>query len=149
VPRPLQVAADVAVTHEAVETARRLATGKLDPALAQGELEALAQLARRLGARVDFEAVRPPFLAAVRGLFEKALAGRREAALQVADLITLAARLGMYLDLWTMQNTLWSVVRSDTWPHDVEALARLAHALWFDEVVLLGRAEAARTRASA
>ena len=150
VPRPLQVAADVAVTHEAVEAARRLATGKLDPALAQGELEALAQLARRLGARVDFEAVRPPFLAAVRGLFEKALAGRREAALQVADLITLASRLGMYLDLWTMQNTLWSVVRSDTWPHDVEALARLAHALWFDEAVLLGRAEAARrTRASA
>jgi len=36
------------------------------------------------------------------------------------------------------------VVRSDTWPHDVEALARLAHALWFDESVLLGRAEAAR-----
>jgi len=116
----------------------------------QGELDALAQLARRLGARIDFEAVRPTFVAAVRGLFEKALAGRREAALQVADLITLAMRLGMHLDLWTMQNTLWGVVRSDTWPHDVEALARLAHALWFDESVLLGRAEAARrTRASA
>src|SRR3989442_9737044 len=69
VPRPLQVAADVAVTHEAGEAARRLATGKLDPGPAQGELDALAQLPRRLGARIDFEAGRPTFRGARRGPF--------------------------------------------------------------------------------
>src|SRR6185436_15454358 len=133
VPRPLQVAADVAVTHEAVEAARRMAAGKLDPGMAQGELEALAQVARRLGARIDLAAVRGPYVAAVRGLFEKALAGRREAALQAADLLYLAVRLGLHLDLWTMQNTLWTTVRAGAWPHDSEALGRLAQALWFDE----------------
>src|SRR5207248_10273595 len=78
VPRPLQVAADVAVTHEAVDAARRLAAGKLEPSQAQEELDGLSPLARRPGARIDPEAVRPPFLAALRGLFERALAGRRE-----------------------------------------------------------------------
>ena len=149
VPRPLQVAADVAVTHEAVDAARRLAAGKLEPSQAQEELDGLSQLARRLGARIDLEAVRPPFLAAVRGLFERALAGRREAALQMADLIALAVRLGMHLDLWTIQNTVWTVVRSGSWPHDAESLARLGHALWFDEAVLLARGDARRARASA
>ena len=149
VPRPLQVAADVAVTHEAVDAARRLAAGKLEPSQAQEELDGLSQLARRLGARIDLEAVRPPFLAAVRGLFERALAGRREAALQMADLIGLAVRLGMHLDLWTIQNTFWTVVRTASWPHDAEALARLGHALWFDEAVLLARGDARRARASA
>ncbi len=149
VPRPLQVAADVAVTHEAVDAARRLANGKLDPGLAQGELLALSQLAHRLGARIDLSAVRGPYLAAVRGLFERGLAGRREAAVQAADLILLAQRLGMHLDLWSIQNAFWSAVRSGTWRHDDEALARLAHALWFDEPTVLARVEARRERATA
>ena len=149
VPRPLQVAADVAVTHEAVEATRRLAAGKIDPGLAQGELEALAQLARRLGARIDLGAVRGPYVAAMRGLFEKALAGRREAALQAADLLILAVRLGMHLDLWTMQNTLWTTVRAGAWPHDAESLAKLAQALWFDETVMPGPPQARQERASA
>jgi alpha-amylase/alpha-mannosidase (GH57 family) len=149
VPRPLQVAADVAVTHEAVDAARRLANGKLDPALAQGELLALWQLAHRLGARIDLSAVRGPYLAAVRGLFERGLAGRREAAAQAADLVLLAQRLGMHLDLWSIQNAFWGAVRSGTWRHDDEALARLAHALWFDEPTVLARVEARRERATA
>jgi alpha-amylase/alpha-mannosidase (GH57 family) len=149
VPRPLQVAADVAVTHEALDAARRLASGKLDPGLAQGELLALSHLAQRLGARIDLEAIRGPYLAAVRGLFERALAGRREAALQMAELVTLAQRLGMHLELWSMQNAFWGAVRSGTWPHDDEALSRLAQALWFDESTVLARAEARRERASA
>src|SRR5581483_4025438 len=126
VPRPLQVAADVAVTHEAVDLTRRLA-----------------------GGRIDLEAMRGPFLAAVRTLFEKALAGRREAVLHAAELVTLSTRLGMHLDLWSIQNALWSVVRSGTWPHDAESLGRLAHALWFDEAVVLERAGARLERASA
>jgi alpha-amylase/alpha-mannosidase (GH57 family) len=149
VPRPLQVAADVAVTHEAVDAARRLAAGKLEPAQAQQELDALSDLARRLGARIDLAAVRPPFLAGIRGLFERALAGRRECAMQLADLIAVAQRIGMHLDLWTIQNSFWSAVRTGSWPHDADTLARVGHALWFDEAVLLARAEGRRTRASA
>jgi hypothetical protein len=139
----------VAVTHEAVDAARRLAAGKLDPGLAQGELLALKQLAQRLGARIDLEAVRGPYLAAVRGLFERALAGRREAALQVAELVTLAMRLGMHLELWSIQNAFWAAVRGGTWRHDDEALARLAQALYFDESVVLARVAGNRERASA
>ena len=149
VPRPLQVAADVAVTHEAVDAARRLAVGKLDPGLAQGELLALAQVAQRLGARIDLEAVRGPYLAAVRNFFERALAGRKEAALHAADLVTLAMRLDMHLDLWSIQNAFWATVRAGTWPHDKESLARLAHALWFDDAVVLARVGGRRERASA
>ncbi|HTO97413.1 MAG TPA: DUF3536 domain-containing protein [Myxococcales bacterium] len=149
VPRPLQVAADVAVTHEAVDLARRLASARSDPALAQGELLALARLAHRLGARIDFEAVRVPYLAAVRGLFEKALAGRKEAVQPAAELLALSFRLGMHLDLWPLQNALWSVLRGGGWPHDEESLARLSQALWFDPATVLERAGAAPERASA
>src|SRR5207248_4797833 len=129
VPRPLQVAADVALTHEALEAAGRLAGGSLEPGTAQAELGALAQLAARLGARIDLAAVGGPFHAAVGGLFERALAGKREAALQAADLLELGNRLGMHLDLWAMQNALWDAVRARAWPHDREALARLSHGL--------------------
>ena len=149
VPRPLQVAADVALTHEALEAAGRLAGGSIEPGAAQAELGALAQLAARLGARIDLAAVGGPFHAAVGGLFERALAGKREAALQAADLLELGNRLGMHLDLWAMQNALWDAVRARAWPHDREALARLAHALWFDENVVLQRLETRRERASA
>ena len=149
VPRPLQVAADVAMTHDALELARRLASGRMDPALAHGELVALAQLAQRLGARIDFEAVRGPYLAAVRGFFERGLAGRREAVLHAAELATAALRLGMHLDLWSIQNALWSVVRSGAWPHDKESLEKLANALWFDGAVVLGRIEGCLERATA
>ncbi len=149
VPRPLQVAADVAVTHEAVDLARRLASGRMDPALAQGELLALAQLAQRLGARIDYEAVRGPYLTAVRSLFEKGLAGRRDAILHAGELVSLAMRLGMHLDLWSFQNALWGVVRSAKWPHDLESLGELAHSLWFDQAVVLERVGARLERASA
>ncbi|HZX94018.1 MAG TPA: DUF3536 domain-containing protein [Myxococcales bacterium] len=149
VPRPLQVAADVAVTHEAVETARRLAAGKLEPGLAQGELIGLSQVAQRLGARIDLAAVGGPYLAAARALFDRALAGRKEAALHAADLISLSGALGLHLDLWNIQNALWHAVREGTWPHDAETLGRLGHALWFDEAVLQGRVRERRARASA
>jgi alpha-amylase/alpha-mannosidase (GH57 family) len=149
VPRPLQVAADVAVTHDALETARRLASGKVEPAVAQAELVALSKVAHRLGARIDLGAVRGPYLAAVRSLFDRALAGRREAALHAAELVTLSTTLGMHLDLWVLQNALWQTVREGNWAHDPESLARLAHALWFDETVVLGRIQERRARASA
>jgi hypothetical protein len=85
----------------------------------------------------------------VRALFDRAIAGRREAATHAAELVALAGRLGMHLDLWVIQNALWQVVRDGSWVHDGETLARLAHALWFDEGVVLGRAGENRTRALA
>jgi hypothetical protein len=149
VPRPLQVAADVAMTHAALDTTRRLWQGELEPRTAQSDLQNLAQQAQRLGARIDLAAVQPLFLAAVRSLFDQALQGRREAALQTAELIDLSMRLGLHLDLWAMQNALWQSVRSGTFPLDPEALAPLAHALWFEEKVLLERLEPQGQRASA
>src|SRR5207302_6358948 len=104
VPRPLQVAADVALTHEAVEAAAGLAS---DSATAQAELQRISESAERLGARIDRAALRGPFHAAVKGLFDSALSGSRESALQVADLIALGVRIGIHLDLWAMQNALW------------------------------------------
>src|SRR2546423_11994181 len=53
VPRPLQVATDVALTRQAQQCARALADGKVDLATAQSELLATAQTARRLGARIE------------------------------------------------------------------------------------------------
>src|SRR5438552_17807077 len=57
VPRPLQVASDVALTHQAQQCARALADEKVDLAFAQTELLATAQTARRLGARIEHGAI--------------------------------------------------------------------------------------------
>ena len=145
VPRPLQVAADVALTHEAVEAAAGLST---DSATAQTELLRISETAERLGARIDRAAVRGSFHAAVKDLFDKTLTGSRDAALQAAELISLGVRLGIHLDLWAMQNALWDHVRSGRCEIDRESLERVAHALWFDPAVLVRRIEAQPRRAT-
>jgi alpha-amylase/alpha-mannosidase (GH57 family) len=147
VPRPLQVAADVAMTHEALEIARRLQAATVEPVAAQAELLALAKLAARLGARIDADEVRVPIHAAVRAQFDKALAGRAEAAQQTADLLGLARHLDLHLDLWPLQNALWEAVRAGT--HDRTVLTRLAGPLWFDEAALLARLDGLPRRATA
>jgi alpha-amylase/alpha-mannosidase (GH57 family) len=138
VPRPLQVAADVAMTHEAVEIARRLLAVAVEPAMAQAELLALGKQATRLGARIDLEEVRRPLHTAVRAQFAKALQGDSEAARQTAELLGLARRFDLHLDLWQLQNTLWEAVRKGT--HDRALLAQLAAPLWFDDAALLPEA---------
>jgi alpha-amylase/alpha-mannosidase (GH57 family) len=145
VPRPLQVAADVAVTHEALQIARDLAS---DPMAAEGELLTLAQLAARLGARIDPEAVRVPLQGQMRRFFEEALAGGREAALRMAELAALARRLGVHLDLWPLQNAIWEAVRTGPSPLDAATLAQLSSALWFDEATLIARLGAQPQRAT-
>jgi len=147
VPRPLQVAADVAMTQEALEIARRLQAATIDPLAAQSELLTLAKLAARLGARIDLEQVRRPLHAEVRSQFDNALAGSVEAAQQTADLLGLARQLNLHLDLWPLQNKLWEAVRTGT--HDRAALAPLAGPLWFDEVALLARLDTSTHRAIA
>ena len=149
VPRALQISVDVALTHDAMETAYRMARAEIDPAAAQAGLASIADGARRLGAHVDLSMVRPPFHATVQRLFESALEGRREAANQAADLLALAARLDLHLDLWSMQNALWRAVRAGDCKLDGDSLGRLAHALWFDEAELLRRQPQPEQRASA
>jgi hypothetical protein len=143
VPRPLQVATDVALTRQAQQCARALADGKLDLATAQPELLATAQLARRLGARIDPAAVQKPFHELLHRLVARLLAGGAgDAAPQLSGVLELAARLGVYLDLWEAQNRLWDAV--DEVRIEPEQLTRLARALWFDERTLVARAQAPR-----
>ena len=141
VPRALQVAADVAVTREALQLARALAGGKIDVATARTDLLTVAQNARRLGARIDLAALRTPFHAAMQAHFERALRGRREDAQAIADVAEIGSKLGMHLDLWDLQNALWDAMRAGTCALDREALAPLATALWVDEAALAARAQ--------
>ncbi len=140
VPRPLQVATDVALTRQAQQCARALADGKIDLTTAQAELLATAQVARRLGARIDPAAVQALFHELLHRLVEQLLGGGAgEAAPQLAGVLELAARLGIHLDLWEAQNRLWDAaeeVRVET-----DQLARLSRALWFDERTLAARAQ--------
>jgi alpha-amylase/alpha-mannosidase (GH57 family) len=147
VPRPLQVAADVAMTHEALDVARRLQAATLEPAAAQGELVGLAKLASRLGARIDLDEIRWPIHEAIRAHFGKALADGPASVQPVVDLLELAGRLDLHLDLWPLQNALWDAVRVGS--VDRAVVARLAGPLWFDEAALLARMDGLPRRASA
>jgi alpha-amylase/alpha-mannosidase (GH57 family) len=141
VPRPLQVAADVAVTREALQIARGMAGGKLDVGAARTDLLTVMQNARRLGARIDLAALRLPFHAAMQTHFERALRGSRDDALAIAEVAEIGGRLGMHLDLWDLQNALWDAMRAGTSLLDREGLAPLAAALWIDEAALSTRAQ--------
>jgi alpha-amylase/alpha-mannosidase (GH57 family) len=142
VPRPLQVASDVALTHQAQQCARALADGKIDLTVAQSELLTIAQVARRLGARIEPGAVTGTFHEVLHGLVEGLLAGSREAAAQLAGVLELAFRLGLHMDLWEAQNRVWEAVEELRIEPDL--LPRVAKALWFDERTLATRAQRAR-----
>ncbi|HWE23806.1 MAG TPA: DUF3536 domain-containing protein [Myxococcales bacterium] len=147
VPRPLQVASDVALTQQAQQCARALADEKVDLAFAQTELLAIAQTARRLGARIEHAAIAEPFHEVLHRLVERLLTGSREAAAQLAGVLELAARLGIHLDLWEAQNRVWNA--ADELRIDADLLARAAKALWFDERTLAARAETTRSARAA
>jgi hypothetical protein len=142
VPRPLQVAADVAMTRAVLQTVRALAADRIDVHAAEADLVGLAQVASRLNARIDTAVVRAPFHAALQQAFDRALSGRRESAAHVAELIDLSGRLGLHLDLWALQNALWERVRNVSLERD--ALARIGQSLWFDEATLLARRASAK-----
>jgi alpha-amylase/alpha-mannosidase (GH57 family) len=149
VPRPLQVAADVAFTHQAARVAHALAHSEADAPLARAELAAAAGAAQTLGARIDLSVVAPPFAAAVRLGIVRLATGEEAAAEHVAELVELAQRLGWPIDLWEAQNLLWRLTGAGKHRGPREALARLARALWFDEGTLIARAARAGANAQA
>ncbi|MFL5452174.1 MAG: DUF3536 domain-containing protein [Myxococcales bacterium] len=138
VPRPIQVAADVALTRQAQEQTRAVAEGRSDLTSAHADLVATLQLARRLGARIDQAAIVPEFHDLLGKLVDRLVGGGRDAASQIAGLVELAEKLHLHLDLWSAQNQVWDAAQElDLDPDD---LARLSRALWFDERTLANRA---------
>src|SRR5207253_8685705 len=87
VPRPLQVAADVALTRQAQEQTRSVAEGRSDLNSAHADLLATMQVAKRLGARIDRAAIGPEFHQHLASLVDRFLQGGRDAAGQISGLL--------------------------------------------------------------
>jgi len=138
VPRPLQVAADVALTRQAQEQTRAVAEGRVDLNSAHADLLATVQVAKRLGARIDRAAIGPEFHQHLASLVDRFLQGDRDAAGQISGLLELAEKLHVPLDLWAAQNRIWDAAHE--LDLDPDQLARLSRALWFDERTLAARA---------
>ncbi|WP_242392708.1 DUF3536 domain-containing protein [Anaeromyxobacter oryzisoli] len=142
VPGPLRVAADVTLTRRVLEVTAAARAGSVDFPRAEAELTSTAELARRLGAHLHFAAVRRDVQALVESRLEALLAGpsAAESATQVTQILGLAQRLGLELDLWDVQNQVWDWAGSTLVTVDRGATAALARSLWFDEATLLARA---------
>jgi hypothetical protein len=145
VPRPLQVAADVALTRQAQEQTRSVAEGRIDLNSAHADLLATMQVAKRLGARIDRAAIVPEFHEHLANLVDRLVRGDSDAAGQIAGLLDLADKLQVHLDLWAAQNRVWDA--ANELDLDPDQLARLSRALWFDERTLAARALLVQRRA--
>jgi alpha-amylase/alpha-mannosidase (GH57 family) len=140
VPRPLQVAADVAISHQASRIAQAMAQGEADTATARSELLSAAETAQKLGARLDPSAVHPFFEEALDAWMVRLSRGQGDAFGEACDLLELAGRLSLWLDLWSAQNEIWLLAASGAFHARREELPRLARQFWFDEATLLARA---------
>jgi hypothetical protein len=142
IPDPLRVAADVTLTRRLLHITRSARAGEIDLDAAEAELEAIAALARRLGAHLHLPLVRREVTELVVRSLEDLAAGKppaRPAAL-LARLVGLARRFGLELDLWDAQNRLWAWAGSVPVTVDREVAIELARCFWFDEATLLARA---------
>jgi alpha-amylase/alpha-mannosidase (GH57 family) len=142
VPPPLRVAADVTLTARLLGTLRRARAGELDIAAAERELVAVVALARRLDAHLRLAPVRRRVEGLVLDRLAALVAGRNPAAraAECIEILALADRLGLRLDLWEGQNRLWAWAGSSRVTLDRETAAELAGRLWFDPAALLTRA---------
>jgi hypothetical protein len=147
VPAPLRVAADVTLTGRLLATLDRARSGELDIRAAERELGAVVALARRLDAHLRLAPVRRRVEAIVLDRLAALLAGRNPAAraAECAEVLELAERLGLRLDLWEAQNRLWAWAGSPRVTLDRDSAAELARRLWFDEEAVLARAGYALT----
>jgi alpha-amylase/alpha-mannosidase (GH57 family) len=142
IPGPLRVAADVTLTGRLLDVMRRTRAGELTMSSAEEELAAVVELARRLGARLRVGPVSHDVEALVLERLRAIVEGRAPAAraAEVAEILGLAERLGLRLDLWEAQNRLWAWAGSSRATLDRETAAELATRLWFEPEALLERA---------
>jgi len=141
IPAPLRVSADVTLTRRLLEVINRALAGHVDLPEAERALAQAVELARKLGAHLHLAQVRRDAEALVNGRMAALVSGRSPAARaeELIDVLDLASRLGLWLDLWSAQNRLWDWTGAGPVTLDVEALRGLARRLWFDEATLLAR----------
>jgi hypothetical protein len=141
-PAPLRVAADVTLTARLLGALRRARAGELDIAAAERELGAVVALARRLDAHLRLAPVRRRVEGLVLDRLAALVASRNPAAraTECVEILALAERLGLRLDLWEAQNRLWDWAGSGHVTLERETAAELAGRLWFDPTALLARA---------
>jgi alpha-amylase/alpha-mannosidase (GH57 family) len=142
IPSPLLAAAEVSLTQRLLGITKSAIQGDLELEAARGELTAIVDLARGFGAHLQMEPIRRDVEKLVRARMSSLVAGKGTAARaeELIAILNLAKQLGLWLDLWAVQNQLWEWVASPQAALDSETLARLAQLFWFDEAVLEARA---------
>jgi alpha-amylase/alpha-mannosidase (GH57 family) len=142
IPGPLRVAADVTLTRRLLDVTGRALRGDIGLAEAEDALVSTVQVARRLGARLHLVQVRADVEALVNERMQALVRGRAGAAraAELAGILDLAHRLGLWIDLWDAQNRLWTWAGAGPVTLDRELTGELARRLWFDEATLLARA---------
>jgi alpha-amylase/alpha-mannosidase (GH57 family) len=142
IPGPLRVAADVTLTGRLLDVMRRARAGEVDIATAEAELRDVVELARRLDARLRLGPVRRDVEALVLDRVDALVHGRAPAAraVEAAEILGLAERLGLRLDLWEAQNRVWEWAGAGPVTLERESAEALARRLWFDPAALLARA---------
>jgi hypothetical protein len=143
IPGPLRVAADVTLTNRLLAVTGGALSGEERLDDAEDVLRETVDLARRLGAHLHISALRKDVEELVRRRVASLVKGQAAAVRAAGELvgtIDLAARLGLWLDLWEAQNRFWTWAGSPGVTLDRESTAALARRLWFDEATLLARA---------
>lgn len=142
IPGPLRVAADVTLTGRLLEVMRRARAAELSVSSAESELAEVVVLARRLGAHLRLGPVRHDAEQLVLDRLRALAEGRAPAAraAEAAEILGLAERLGLRLDLWEAQNRYWTWAGSSRTTLDRENAAELARRLWFEPEAILERA---------
>jgi hypothetical protein len=142
VPRPLRIAAEVALSSRLRDLTGRTRAGELEIDDSEPQIVGTVELAIRLGARLHLAPLRRDVAEVVLARIG-ALRDGRDAAGSAADIaraLALAERLGLEVDLWEAQNRLWEWAGSASVRLDRDTVAELARRLWFDPPVFLRRA---------
>jgi alpha-amylase/alpha-mannosidase (GH57 family) len=142
IPGPLRVAADVTLTGRVLEITRRARKGELELKAVEAQLGAVVELARRLGAHLRITPVRHDVEALVLERLRAMAEARGPAtrAAEIADILALAERLGLKLDLWDAQNRFWEWAGSPPVTLERDLAVELARRLWFEPSPVLARA---------
>jgi alpha-amylase/alpha-mannosidase (GH57 family) len=142
IPRPLRVAAEVTLGARLLELLERARERETPLDHAEAELAGVVELAGRLGARLRLGPLRRGVEALVIERLRALAAGEAPAvqAAEASEILALAERLRLRLDLWEAQNRLWAWAASRTTALDRDAAAELALRLWFEPAAVLARA---------